>query len=92
MWDPPGGPGWSMMGQGSGWAMAAVLVLVLLTLVLLVGLVAAELLRGSDRGPNPQSQPQPHETEPEAVLRLRLARGEISLEEFEKVRSTVAGR
>jgi uncharacterized membrane protein len=91
IWDPPDGGGWSMMGQGFTWAMAAVVILVLVTLVLLAGVVAAQLLRGSDRRPNRHLEPQ-RESEPEAVLKLRLARGEISLEEFVKVRSAVTGK
>ena len=84
MWDEPG-HGWSMMDQGSGWAMVAVvMLLVLVVLVPVVTLVVAQLLRRPEDGPQ--------RSEPENLLRMRLAHGEITPEEFDRLESTLSRR
>ena len=78
MWDDTG-YGWTMMNQGPGWGVVVLLlVLVLVVTVPLVAYLTAQVLQRRD--------------DPQKILRERLARGEISEEDYESRRSVLGSR
>ena len=90
-WDPDrmmGGSYGGMMGGGGSWMM------MLLVGLLLLGLVAATTFWAAKAWGTPRStgtpDDRPRSPSPRDVLDLRLARGEISPEEYESIRARLA--
>jgi len=69
--------GWDMNGWGWGW-----MVVMMTIAILLVTLLAVTLMRSDSRGPGGAT-----EEDPAQVLALRLARGEIDEEEYQRRRT-----
>ena len=74
--------GWDMNGWGWGW------MVVMMTIgTLLVALLVITMIRGTT--PGPQSS---REEDPANVLALRLARGEINEEEYQRRKELLQSR
>ncbi len=90
MWDAGWSSGWGW-GLGMGWMMLFGGLLPLLVLGLIVYLVAQAADRGRSAGYLPGPPVAPRET-PLEVAERRYAAGEISREEFTRIRDDLGGR
>jgi len=85
----PYGAGWGMMGGGMGWGaifMAVPLLVLILVLILVLG-----AFRPRDLVPL-YALPPPSAATTLETLNVRYARGEISREEYQRIRADLEGR
>ena len=85
----PYGAGWGMMGWGMGWG-AVFMVVPLLVLVLLL-VLALGAFRPREHVPL-YAPPPPSAATALETLNVRYARGEISREEYQRIRADLEGR
>lgn len=86
MWHMHGGMGWGVMG-----VVAVILgLLFFLGLLILLGLVIVQVVRQS-RCKDAETGSPIAEEDPLEMARRRLATGEITVEEFEKIRDRLEG-
>lgn len=71
-----------------GWAWWSLMSVSMIAFWGLVAYGIMRVVRGSDRAPGPRRRPKP----PPTVLEHRLASGELSVEEFERMRDVLASR
>ena len=88
MWDPDGNR-YEMM-NGGGW-MVGFAVLALVLLLIAVAVVCANLFLHMSRKPHPLGTPAEGSPEARLVLDGRLARGEVTPEEYRSVRALLDG-
>jgi putative membrane protein len=78
---------WGGMHMGPGWLW---LILAIVLVVLLVAMLVRMVQGGLTQGGPPQGPPPPDAgAEADRILKTRLARGDISREEYEETRRTL---
>ncbi len=80
--------GWYDQGMGGGWWILMMIGMVVFWVVFVIGIVALLRLYGPQRG---GMRPQPPSSSAIEILKQRLARGELTEEEYTRLRKLLEG-